>query len=128
MVSANEGSSKVIIADNKSCSVRKVELVWLVTAPVNTSLSFLFFLCSFSLSLSTLLSLSISLSLSLAPRLMKNSPPIVLGQVRVPDQLELAKKHTLSNYPQLLIFRYGEKYEYGGPKDSEDGEEEEVQV
>jgi len=46
----------------------------------------------------------------------------VLGQVRVPDQLELAKKYTLSNYPQLFIFRYGKKYEYTGPKDSEEGE------
>lgn len=62
-----------------------------------------------------------NVSPSLPLRLLKNKPPVILGQVRVPDQLEVAKRFTVGNYPQLIVFRYGVQYEYDGPRDSEEG-------
>lgn len=44
-----------------------------------------------------------------------------LGKVQVPDQIEVAKRYGIENYPLLLMFRYGKQYNYTGPRDDEGG-------
>ena len=61
-----------------------------------------------------------SLSLSLSPcRLQSLDPPILLGRVGVPDQLEVAKRFGVGGYPLLIVFRHGKQYNYTGTKDEE---------
>ena len=55
-----------------------------------------------------------------ARRLAKNDPPVPLGTVNVPDNMELTKRFGLQQYPYLVMFRYGEVYNYTGPQE-EDG-------
>ena len=54
-----------------------------------------------------------------ARALRTNDPPIPLGKVKVPDQMELAKRFGIGGYPLLLMFRYGEQYNYTGPREQE---------
>ena len=45
---------------------------------------------------------------------------MLLGRVKVPEQLEVAKRFGVSGYPLLFMFRYGKTYNYTGPRE-EDG-------
>ena len=54
-------------------------------------------------------------------RLRALDPPILLGRVGVPDQLEVAKRFGVGGYPLLIVFRHGKQYNYTGVRD-EDGE------
>lgn len=51
-----------------------------------------------------------------ARQLLRNKPPIRLGRVQIPDQIEVAKRFPLEGYPLLIMFRYGTPYNYTGPK------------
>lgn len=53
-----------------------------------------------------------------ARHLLQETPPIRLGRVQIPDQMKVAERFPLEGYPLLIIFRYGTKYEYTGPKDT----------
>ena len=55
-----------------------------------------------------------------ARRLLANDPPVLLGRVKLPDQLEVAKRFGVSGYPLLFMFRHGRTYNYTGPRE-EDG-------
>ena len=37
--------------------------------------------------------------------------------MQIPDQIEVAKQFPLEGYPLLIMFRYGQQYNYTGPKD-----------
>ena len=39
--------------------------------------------------------------------------------MKVPDQIDVAKRFGIGGYPLLLIFRYGKQYNYTGPRDEE---------
>ena len=52
-------------------------------------------------------------------RLRQEDPPIPLGRVGVPDQMELAKRFGIGGYPLLVLFRNGKQYEYTGRKEEE---------
>ena len=54
-------------------------------------------------------------------RLRALDPPILLGRVGVPDQLEVAKRFGVGGYPLLIVFRHGKQYNYTGARD-QDGE------
>lgn len=55
-----------------------------------------------------------------AARILRtNDPPILFGKVKVPDQIDVAKRFGIGGYPLLLIFRYGKQYNYTGPRDEE---------
>ena len=54
-----------------------------------------------------------------ARTLRTNDPPILFGKVKVPDQIDVAKRFGIGGYPLLLIFRYGKQYNYTGPRDEE---------
>ena len=69
------------------------------------------------------LSPSLSLSLKYTQRLRQNDPPILLGQVKVPDEIELAKRYGITGYPLLFIFRNGKQYNYTGPREEEGSKE-----
>ena len=52
-------------------------------------------------------------------RLRALDPPIPLGRVGVPDQLEVAKRFGIGGYPLLIVFRYGKRYNYTGAREEE---------
>lgn len=54
-----------------------------------------------------------------ARRLAKNDPPVILGTINVPDNIELTKRFGLQQYPYLVMLRYGEVYNYTGPQEEE---------
>ena len=59
-------------------------------------------------------------SISFLPlRLRALDPPILLGRVGVPDQLEVAKRFGVGGYPLLIVFRHGKQYNYTGARDEE---------
>jgi hypothetical protein len=57
----------------------------------------------------------------LSSRLRALDPPIPLGRVGVPDQIEVAKRFGIGGYPLLIVFRHGKQYNFTGEK-NEDGE------
>ena len=57
--------------------------------------------------------------MSAARHLLRNDPPVLLGRVQIPDQIEVAKRFPLEGYPLLIMFRKGRQYNYTGPKDEE---------
>jgi protein disulfide isomerase len=56
-----------------------------------------------------------------ARQLLSNSPPVRLGRVQIPDQIEVAKRFPLEGYPLLIMFRHGAQYNYTGPKNTAAG-------
>ena len=55
-----------------------------------------------------------------ARRLAKNDPPVLLGSIDVPKNIELAKRFGIkTDYPFLVMLRYGEIYNYTGPTEEE---------
>ncbi len=52
-------------------------------------------------------------------RLRYSDPPVLLGQVQIPDQMEVAKRYGVEGYPLLIVFRYGREYNYTGPREEE---------
>lgn len=55
--------------------------------------------------------------LAAARRLINHDPPIQLGSLDVVKNIDTTKKFGLQKYPHLIIFRYGEAYNYTGPKE-----------
>eukprot|EP00731_Ephydatia_muelleri_P009083 Em0004g1421a len=55
-----------------------------------------------------------------ARRLLANEPPVLLGRVKIPEQLEVAKRFGVSGYPLLFMFRHGKTYNYTGPREEDD--------
>ena len=54
-----------------------------------------------------------------ARRLRKQAPPIPMGKVKVPDELDVAQRYGLSDYPLMKVFRKGKVYNYTGPSNEE---------
>ena len=54
-----------------------------------------------------------------ARRLRKQAPPIPMGKVKVPDELDVAQRFGLSDYPLMKVFRKGKVYNYTGPSNEE---------
>ncbi|XP_075683010.1 protein disulfide-isomerase A4 [Rhinoderma darwinii] len=52
-----------------------------------------------------------------AQELSKHTPAIPLAKVDATAEVELAKKHDVSGYPTLKIFRKGKPYDYNGPRE-----------
>jgi protein disulfide-isomerase A4 len=56
-----------------------------------------------------------------ARRLAEHDPPVMLGSIDVPKNMELTKRFGLkTDYPYLVMIRHGKVYNYTGPKE-EDG-------
>jgi protein disulfide isomerase len=56
-----------------------------------------------------------------ARQLQRETPPIRLGRVQIPDQMKVAERFPLEGYPLLIIFRHGAQYNYTGPKETASG-------
>jgi thiol-disulfide isomerase/thioredoxin len=56
-----------------------------------------------------------------ARQLQRETPPIRLGRVQIPDQMKVAERFPLEGYPLLIIFRHGAQYNYTGPKETTSG-------
>jgi thiol-disulfide isomerase/thioredoxin len=56
-----------------------------------------------------------------ARQLQRETPPIRLGRVQIPDQMKVAEQFPLEGYPLLIFFRRGTQYNYTGPKETASG-------